>query len=98
MGLDLNSQEAMRLYREAERLRDSNKGPMIGIEVAPMRVRLESDVDRSKADPNCKRCLGTGSLGNKVIPGNRGCEPTKVPIICRCVVAGVTPPRFAWFR
>lgn len=89
MGLDRNSQAALDLYRKLKRAKDAGKlKGTIRTAVAPIRVRLSRDVDVTKANPNCKRCYGTGSSGTKMIPGNRGCEPVRVPIICRCVVAG----------
>ena len=46
------------------------------------RVRLASDVDPSKADPDCEACGGEGVKGFEDIGGER------VPVICRCVAAG----------
>jgi hypothetical protein len=97
MGLDQNAQRALEIYHEAQRQKAAGKLPAeLQANVAPIRVRLETDIDRGKADPSCKRCHGTGELGRKLIPGNRGCEPAKVPIICRCVAAGggVKPDHF----
>lgn len=92
--MDRNSQRALARFRKAEAERDRSPSPSpnakaLGIATAPMlRVRKASDVDLAKADPSCKRCLGTGLLGTKVIPGNRGCEPNRIPLVCRCVARG----------
>ena len=97
--MDRNSKRALERFRKAKAQRDRSASPnanALAISTAPMlRVRKESDVDLAKADPGCKRCLGTGLLGTKVIPGNRGCEPTKIPLVCRCVArgGGVTEPK-----
>ena len=88
MSLDRNSRKALDLFREAERRRDAGKDSSIGVDVAPMRVRLARDVDLTKADPGCKRCHGTGKTGEKLVPGNRAGDQMKVPLICRCVVKG----------
>ncbi len=96
MGLDQNSQRALDVYRKAVKAKKTGKLPAgFQANIAPIRVRLEKDVDRSKAGPSCKRCLGTGLLGVKLIPGNRGCEPNRIPIICRCVArnGGVKPDK-----
>jgi hypothetical protein len=95
MGLDRNSQAALDRFNRAKAARERGQDRGLQIPVAAVRVRLAKDVDLSKADPSCKRCLGTGSLGTKVIPGNRGCEPTRIPLVCRCVArgGGVRPDR-----
>lgn len=95
--MDQNSRRALARFRKAKQ--EASRSPnanALGISTAPMlRVRKGSDVDLAKADPQCKRCLGTGLLGTKVIPGNRGCEPNRIPLICRCVArgGGVTEPK-----
>ena len=90
--MDRNSKRALERFAKAKAQRDrspSPNGKTLGISAAPMlRVRKAEDVDLAKADPGCKRCLGTGLLGIRVIPGNRGCEPNRIPLICRCVARG----------
>ena len=91
MALDRNAQRALDRFNKAKAERAKPRRPGTVLQIATQaihRVAKASDVDTSKADPDCKRCLGTGSLGTRVIPGNRGCEPTKIPLICRCVSAG----------
>lgn len=53
----------------------------------PPRLRLRSDIDLTKADPECKGCKGTGIKGSRWIddPENDG-QKTEVPVICRCVI------------
>lgn len=96
-GLDKNAQRALDLYNEAVKLKEKGELPSKGfVDVSPIRVKLAADVNTGKADPNCKRCHGTGVIGYKQVPGNRACETMRVPIICRCVVrnGGVKQDRF----
>lgn len=88
MSLDRNSQQALDLFREAKKRCDAGKDRSIGFDVAPMRVRLARDVDLTKANPSCKRCHGTGKVGDKLVPGTRAGDQMRVPLICRCVVKG----------
>lgn len=85
--MDLNSKRALELFAKAKAERAKGAGPnALGISTAPLlRVQRADRVDLAKADPNCKRCHGTGLLGHRVIPGNRGCEPNRIPLVCRCV-------------
>lgn len=79
-GLTKNDREALALFKQAKKLKDEGKLPgNIGIDVAPMRVRLAQDVDLSKATKKCKHCHGTGIVGYRVVQEDR------IPIICRCV-------------
>lgn len=94
--MDRNSRRALALFKKAQEQAKRGAGPnALGVNVQPMlRVARADAVDLTKADPSCKRCHGTGLLGTRVIPGNRGCEPTKIPLVCRCVGrgGGVAPP------
>lgn len=94
--MDLNSKRALALFAKAKA--EASRSPnanSLAIATAPLlRVHRSDRVDLAKADPNCKRCLGTGLLGHRVIPGNRGCEPNRIPLVCRCVArrGGVLGP------
>ena len=55
----------------------------------PQAVRHAKDVDLSKADPDCKRCDGSGITG-AIQPDEsmrKGGVTDPVPIICKCVTA-----------
>jgi len=93
--MDRNSKVALELFRQAQEAKERGENQEFAVDVAPQRVRLASQVDLSKADPKCKRCHGTGKLGNRVVPTEES-EPLRVPIICRCVAenGGVTQDRF----
>ena len=52
----------------------------------PPRLRLTSDIDIKKIDPDCERCKGSGVVRIEKMddPSNPGIE-LKVPVVCRCV-------------
>lgn len=52
----------------------------------PPRLRLTSDIDIEKIDPDCGRCKGSGVVRIEKMddPSNPGTE-LKVPVVCRCV-------------
>lgn len=79
--------ERMRADRE-----DHHAG--IGIEVAPMRVRLASDVDLTLATDDCPECGGTG------VKRTEQAGSQAVPVVCGCVVraGGVSEDRVAELR
>ena len=57
------------------------------LEYHPQAVRHVKDIDFSKADPDCKRCDGSGITGainpNEAMQKGGVNEP--VPIVCKCV-------------
>ncbi len=48
------------------------------------RLRLAAHIDLTMADPSCTNCGGTGVMGEQELTLEKG-EPTKVPVVCRCV-------------
>jgi len=87
--LDRSSKEALALFNEA---REAKKKGLykLGINAAPMRVRLASDIDLNRAKKSCKRCHGTGIVGERIV------EEHRIPIICRCVVRRGGVKKDAW--
>lgn len=79
-GLDANSKLALEMYERAQAAKARGEAQDIGTSVAPMRVRLASQVDLTKAKSNCKRCHGTGISHYKVEGDQR------IPAVCSCVV------------
>lgn len=91
--MDSNSKLALDIFKRAKAAKARGKEQGLSVDVAPMRVRLATQIDFSKAKPSCKRCHGTG------VSHYRTEARERIGVVCSCVVkaGGVADDKFDRF-